>query len=81
MTIRLARVLYYRVLASMSHSEGREVKLMARYAEGTVLTCTHEDCSCRVLIQAECHCPGAAAGTAYRCACGAEMVPAEDNQG
>lgn len=53
---------------------------MARYAEGTVLTCTHEDCACRVLIQTECHCPGAADGTPYRCACGAEMVPVEGSQ-
>jgi hypothetical protein len=51
---------------------------MATYTEGTVLTCTHEGCKCRVLIQAECHCEGATSESAYRCACGAELVPVQD---
>jgi metallothionein len=55
----------------------KEKTAMTKYAEGTVLTCTHEDCNCRVLIQAECHCPGVTDESAYRCACGAELVPAE----
>jgi metallothionein len=48
---------------------------MAKYTEGTLLTCTHGDCKCRVLIEAECHCPTATDEPAYRCACGAELVP------
>jgi len=52
---------------------------MAAYTAGTVLTCTHEDCHCRVLIQEECHCPGAADGSAYRCACGASLVPVSED--
>ena len=47
---------------------------MATYSAGTVLTCGHE-CGCRVRIEAECHCAGA--GAAYRCTCGAELVPVE----
>ena len=41
--------------------------------EGAVLTCAHDGCGCRVLVQSECHCPGA--GQSYVCACGTEMVP------
>ncbi|MDA3660183.1 MULTISPECIES: metallothionein [Mycobacterium] len=41
---------------------------------GTVLTCTHEGCGCRVRIETECHCPGA--DQPYRCTCGEELVPA-----
>ncbi len=51
---------------------------MASYPEGTVLTCSHEDCNCRVLVQAECDCPGADGPSTYRCACGAELIPVED---
>lgn len=50
---------------------------MTKYTEGTILTCTHEECNCRVLVQAECHCPGVTDESTYRCACGAELVPAE----
>jgi metallothionein len=39
---------------------------------GTLLTCGHEGCGCRVRIEVECHCDGA--DQAYRCACGDEMV-------
>ncbi len=51
--------------------------MVASYPEGTVLTCSHEDCNCRVVIQAECHCPGAQGPSTYRCACGAELIPVE----
>ena len=50
---------------------------MTKNAAGTVLTCTHEACHCRVLIQSECHCPGVTDASTYRCACGAELVPVE----
>jgi metallothionein len=52
---------------------------MPKYTEGTVLTCSHEDCDCRVLIQAECHCEGVTGESVYRCACGAELVPVEED--
>jgi hypothetical protein len=45
---------------------------MTEYPPGTVLTCTHEDCPCRVRIESECHCQSA--GEPYRCTCGAPMV-------
>ncbi|MDA3640466.1 metallothionein [Mycobacterium xenopi] len=45
---------------------------MASYEKGTVLTCGHEGCGCRVRIEVECHCPEA--GEAYRCTCGDELV-------
>jgi hypothetical protein len=57
----------------------QEINAMSSYPEGTVLTCSHEDCNCRVLIQAECHCPGAEGRSAYHCACGAELVPVAEN--
>ena len=41
---------------------------------GTVLTCTHQGCDCRVRIETPCNCPGAT--QPYRCTCGAELVPA-----
>lgn len=47
---------------------------MANYPQGSVLTCAHDGCDCRVEIKNECHCSSAESGT-YRCACGAEMVP------
>lgn len=50
---------------------------MTRYAQGAELTCTHEDCNCRVLIEAECHCPGVTSDSQYVCACGAPLVPAD----
>lgn len=42
------------------------------YPSGTVLTCSHDGCGCRVRIEAECHCPDA--GAPYQCSCGAPMV-------
>jgi hypothetical protein len=44
------------------------------YETGTLLTCTHEGCGCRVMIQEPCHCEGAE-NTNYTCACGAKLVP------
>ena len=44
------------------------------YPAGTLLTCTHEQCDCRVLIQQACDCEGADSSN-YTCACGAELVP------
>jgi hypothetical protein len=49
------------------------------YQPGAVLTCTHDDCGCRVRVEVECHCPDA--GDAYRCTCGAEMVTVEQRAG
>lgn len=48
---------------------------MAAVTKGTVLTCAHEGCNCRVLIQEECHCREVDAASGYRCACGAPLVP------
>jgi hypothetical protein len=44
------------------------------YETGTVLTCAHEGCGCRILIQESCHCEGADDSN-YTCACGAKLVP------
>jgi metallothionein len=51
---------------------------MANYPKGILLTCTHEHCNCRVLIQEECHCEGVTDESIYRCVCGAELVPVKD---
>jgi hypothetical protein len=51
---------------------------VANYAKGIVLTCSHEHCNCRVLIQEECHCEGVTDESIYRCVCGAELVPVKD---
>lgn len=48
---------------------------MTDYAKGTVLTCGHGGCGCRVLVEQECHC--AEGSQAYRCTCGAELVAVE----
>jgi metallothionein len=48
---------------------------MANYDAGTLLTCRHEGCGCRVSIEAPCHCSGAS--EPYRCICGEELVPVE----
>lgn len=45
---------------------------MASYGKGTVLTCEHEDCGCRIRIDEECHCPSGE--KSYTCACGTPMV-------
>jgi hypothetical protein len=49
---------------------------MKNYAQGTLLSCVHEDCPCRIRVEVECTCPDA--GEAYKCTCGAEMVAVED---
>ncbi|CAJ1582262.1 metallothionein [[Mycobacterium] wendilense] len=43
--------------------------------QDTVLTCAHEGCGCRVRIEAPCDC--SENGGAYRCTCGAELVPVD----
>jgi hypothetical protein len=48
---------------------------MATVAQGTVLSCGHEGCGCRVVIQEECHCTPD--GTAYICICGSPLEPVE----
>jgi len=53
---------------------------MPPHTEGTVLTCTHETCSCRVRIEAECHCPGVTTQSQFICACGAPLVPVDPNE-
>ncbi|MEB3051136.1 metallothionein [Mycolicibacter sp. MYC123] len=45
---------------------------MANYEAGTVLTCGHSGCGCRVRIETACHCDGS--GAAYRCTCGDELT-------
>ncbi len=52
---------------------------MTDYAQGTVLTCTHDDCLCRIRVETECHCTSA--GDPYRCTCGAPMVEVVEPDG
>lgn len=47
------------------------------YPPGTVLTCTHEGCGCRIRVESQCDCPDA--GMAYRCTCGADMVTVKES--
>ncbi|HTW08283.1 MAG TPA: metallothionein [Acidimicrobiales bacterium] len=47
---------------------------MSRYQAGTIMTCTHEECHCRVVIVDECDCPGVAEDKTYMCACGTPLV-------
>ena len=47
---------------------------MATHEAGTVLTCGHDDCGCRVRIEVPCHCEG---GEPYRCTCGDDLVPVQ----
>lgn len=49
---------------------------MTSYSRGTVLTCSHDDCNCRIRVESECRCPDA--GQAYQCTCGAPMVEVAD---
>jgi len=46
------------------------------YTKGSILTCTHEHCACRVVIVEECHCDGVSEDSTYLCACGAPLVRA-----
>ncbi|WP_081287738.1 metallothionein [Mycobacterium asiaticum] len=48
---------------------------MATNETGTVLTCGHEGCGCRVRVEVPCHCSDTT--EAYRCTCGAELVPVQ----
>ncbi len=50
---------------------------MASYGPGTLLTCAHDGCACRLRVEVECHCPDSTGP--YRCTCGAEMVPVEES--
>ena len=45
---------------------------MADYVSGTILTCSHGECGCRVRIESECACSDAK--EPYVCTCGAPMV-------
>jgi hypothetical protein len=49
---------------------------MTNYGQGSLLTCVHEDCPCRIRVEVECTCTDA--GEAYKCTCGAEMIAVED---
>ena len=48
---------------------------MTNYPSGTVLTCSHDDCPCRIRVEVECHCAGG--DEAYMCTCGAPMTPVD----
>jgi metallothionein len=50
--------------------------MMGSYQSGQLLTCTHDDCGCRMRVEVQCDCPDA--GNAYRCTCGAEMVAVDE---
>ena len=48
---------------------------MATVEQGTVLTCGHDGCGCRVVIQEVCNCEGG--GESYTCICGSPLVAVE----
>lgn len=48
---------------------------MPEYRKGMVLTCGHEDCDCRIVIESECHCAGVTSEATYVCACGSPLLP------
>lgn len=50
---------------------------MTDYPQGTVLTCSHGDCDCRIRVESECHCTGVS--VPYVCSCGAPMVELVDD--
>jgi hypothetical protein len=50
----------------------RDEQPMTNWTEGTVLTCIHDACQCRIRIESACHC--ADAGAAYVCTCGVPMI-------
>jgi hypothetical protein len=54
----------------VSSSQPTEVEKMSNEA-GTLLSCGHDGCGCRVRIEVACHCSG---DQAYICKCGDEMV-------
>jgi len=43
------------------------------YVKGMVLTCSHEDCDCRLVVDRPCTC-SAPESARYTCSCGAPMV-------
>jgi hypothetical protein len=55
----------------LSGPDPEEVKKMSNEA-GTLLSCGHDGCGCRVRIEVACHCSGT--DQAYICKCGDEMV-------
>jgi hypothetical protein len=57
------------------HNNEKRVSYMANYEAGTMLTCGHEGCGCRVRIEVPCHCSGS--GEPYRCTCGSALTPVE----
>jgi metallothionein len=40
-----------------AYEAGDGVEMTTQYGKGTMLTCGHEGCGCRVRIDEECHCP------------------------
>lgn len=50
---------------------------MSNYTSGTVLTCGHAECGCRVRVESECGC--AHADEPYICTCGEPMVRVVDD--
>ena len=66
-----------RAIAYPRERSGQEAGMTqsTQYSKGTVLTCEHEGCGCRVRIEEECHCPSG--GRSYTCACGAPLVEAD----
>ena len=46
-------------------------------AEGTVLTCSHAHCGCRIVVTSACGCDHED-GATYTCACGAPMQPVDE---
>lgn len=50
---------------------------MAKFEAGSVLTCGHSGCGCRVVIQEVCECPGG--GESYTCICGSPLTPVSDS--
>ena len=49
----------------------RKVQTKMSYEAGTLLSCGHDGCGCRVRIEVPCHCSG---DHAYVCKCGDDMV-------
>ena len=60
----------------MVYPNSRQEVGMTQFTKGTVLTCDHAECECRVRIDEECHCPSGE--RTYTCACGAPLVEVND---
>ena len=56
---------------------GRGVSMPNTYVAGTLLTCEHEHCGCRILVQEQCNCEGSDDSN-YTCGCGAKLVRAPE---